>query len=98
MQRIQIRQHASSIIPDNDRVDPIRIQHRLGQSRIDITRERLDDEKPITLGHDYLTVTTAVFCGSTMMCAHGFPGNMIHGPPSTGFSVMPVVFCDAYGM
>ena len=35
-------------------------------------------------------VTRAVFCGAIMMCAHGFPGYMIHGPPASGFAVSPV--------
>ena len=29
-----------------------------------------------------------------MMCAQGFPGYMIHGPPSSGFAVSPLV-CGA---
>ena len=35
-------------------------------------------------------VTRAVCCGAIMMCAHGFPGYMIHGPPASGFAVSPV--------
>jgi hypothetical protein len=33
-----------------------------------------------------------------MMCAFGVPGNMIHGTPGAGFSVIPVDFSVAPGM
>jgi hypothetical protein len=33
-----------------------------------------------------------------MMCAHGFPGYMIHGPPDNGFAVRPDVSGVMYGM
>ena len=36
--------------------------------------------------------------GTNMMCAFGVPANMIHGAPTTGFSVSPVVAAVAYGM
>ncbi len=46
-------------------------------------------------------VTNAVsdyIVGVNMMCAFGVPGNMIHGALPAGFSPMPVVFIEAYGM
>ena len=43
-------------------------------------------------------VTRAVFCGAIMICAHGFPGYMIHGPPESGFAVSPVDSGVAYGV
>ena len=44
-----------------------------------------------TLGDPHIPV-------KNMMCAFGVPGNMIHGTPGAGFSVIPVDFSVAPGM
>lgn len=42
-------------------------------------------------GEGYFGVTFVVFCGEIIRCANGDPENMIHGPPATGASEIPVL-------
>lgn len=66
--------------------EKVRITNRSSLTRVSTARRA------------YCGVMRAVFCGWIMMCAHGFPGYMIHGPPSTGFAVSPVEAGVAYGV
>lgn len=99
MKNVEVGHHPRGIVADHDRLDPVRIEHRLGKPRVEISRERSDHEQTVAVAHsasgwsreNYFGVTFAVFCGEIIRCANGDPGNMIHGPPATGASEIPVV-------
>jgi len=89
------RHHASCIIRDQCRWNSVRFEYCFSEICFRGIRKSSDNEEVIA---HYCGTTRAVFCGSIMMCAHGFPGYMIHGPPSTGLPLMPVDAGVAYGM
>ena len=91
MQRVQVGHHSEGVVAHHDGLDSVRIENRLRQAGINVIRESTNDEEAFALFH-YLISTVAGFCGEIMRCANGVPGNMIHGPPSTGFSLIPVVW------
>ena len=50
------------------------------------------------LSYLVLRMIFAGFCGSIIRCAHGVPGYITHGPPSTGTSENPVDLKVAFGV
>ena len=97
MHRVELGHHPVRVIADHDRLDAIRVEDSFRQPRIYVVRKRADDKKPVLLLRHLISMV-AGFCGAIMRWAKGVPGNMIHGPPGTGASLMPVVLYVAYGV
>lgn len=60
MERIEIRQHPGGVVADDNGLDSIRLEHGLGQTRVEIPRERADDEKAIRVPGSHFTATNVL--------------------------------------